>query len=183
MKNRIFKVMKWAGLNLSQFADALQVSPALLSSVKSERTKPTLLLVENIKRIYPEVDVNWLITGEGEMLVGGNAPGGLHILTDGDAEPEEEAVRPSCHRTDSEEPAEQVQQEETVYHAEEQSPMPDTGNGNTAVRREAVSVVAVGQQPEERSCVIPEKKDGPARAVKQVLLMYNDGTYDSFEKQ
>lgn len=183
MKNRIFKVMKWAGLNLSQFADALQVSPALLSSVKSERTKPTLLLVENIKRIYPEVDINWLITGEGDMLVGGSAIGGLHILTEGDTKSEETAVRrPPCTKTNREEPTEQMQPEEARYHAEEQSHISDTENENTAARREAVSVVAVGQQPEERSCDVTEKKDGPARAVKQVLLMYNDGTYDSFEK-
>lgn len=183
MKNRIFKVMKWTGLNLSQFADALQVSPALLSSVKSERTKPTLLLVENIKRIYPEVDVNWLITGEGEMLVGGNAPGGLHILTDDDAEPEAPLPRPSRQPggIDSAEPAETMQPEEDVHHADALLPKPDTTEGmNTAERREVVSVVA--GQPAERKDAIPEKRDD-RRAVRQVLLMYNDGTYDSFEKQ
>jgi len=139
MKDRIFKLMKWAGMNLSQFADALQVSPALLSSVKSERTKPTLLLVENIKKVYPNIDINWLITGEGEMLVG-------------------EEVKP--------EPV-------VVVPAPEQ--------------REVVSVEIPAEKevPSQNNVVEPAKTptdNRQVRAVKQVLLMYNDGTYESFEK-
>lgn len=151
MKDRIFKVMKWSGLNLSQFAEAIQVSPALLSSVKSERTKPTLLLIENIKRVYPEIDINWLITGEGEMQVG--APGGMMIAAETPAkleeEPEPVAVKPA--------------------------------------NREAATVTVTARPVAETATEEPEPKGKcdvrvQLRAVKQVLLMYNDGTYESFEK-
>lgn len=178
MKDRIFKVMKWTGLNLSQFADALQVSPALLSSVKSERTKPTLLLVENIKRIYPEIDINWLITGDGEMLVG-SAPGGLHILTDETAKPAAES--PYGMAGDS-----QAEETKPVNGSREPAMPEQEGAAVTGQTREVVSVEAtqtaarpaVPPTVPAKDTVTPEK-----RTVGQVLLMYNDGTYESFQKQ
>jgi len=149
MKDRIFKVMKWSGLNLSQFAEAIQVSPALLSSVKSERTKPTLLLVENIKKVYPSIDINWLITGEGSMIAGN--VGGLVIATEEEEKPEK---APAPAPTPAPEPV---------------------------IKREVVTVSAkpAEKEPETRK---EEHKKEPVRAVRQVLLMYNDGTYESFEK-
>lgn len=72
MKDRIFEVMKMVGMNPTDFANAIEISPAVLSSIKSGRTKPTLFLVEKIKSVYPNVNINWLITGEGEMLTDTN---------------------------------------------------------------------------------------------------------------
>lgn len=160
MKDRIFEVMKWTGQNLSQFADAIQVSPALLSSVKSERTKPTLLLLENIKRVYPEVDINWLITGEGNMLVDAD---GLAFAT----EKKEE-------KQDFAEPA----KEESQSHAAKEVRKPDATEDVRTDKREDVSIET--KQTEEPQH--PSEKNELKRSVKQVLLMYNDGTYESFEK-
>ena len=68
MKNRIFTFIESKQITPTEFANVIGVSPAAISSIKTGRTQPTLSLVEKIKQYYPEVDVNWLIFGKGEML-------------------------------------------------------------------------------------------------------------------
>jgi len=181
MKDRIFKVMKWTGLNLSQFADAIQVSPALLSSVKSERTKPTLLLLENIKRVYPEIDVNWLVTGNGEMLVG--MPGGLVVATDKETTATMVADVPVADKTTSTDGIKTAINEENNGSATKPivaNDEHDVARPAPAAKKEVVSVAVDNVVANNDS--VQAKGNNPVRAVKQVLLMYNDGTYESFEK-
>lgn len=49
------------------FAQYLDMSPATLSSIYSGRTKPTLNIIEAIKRKFPDISVDWLLFGEGTM--------------------------------------------------------------------------------------------------------------------
>ena len=67
MKNRIFTLIENKQLTPSDFATAIGVSASTISSMKTGRTQPTLALVEKIKYTFPDVDVNWLIFGEGEL--------------------------------------------------------------------------------------------------------------------
>ena len=49
------------------FADFLQQSPATVSSIFNGRTKPTLNIIEAIKMKIPDISVDWLIWGTGQM--------------------------------------------------------------------------------------------------------------------
>ena len=49
------------------FAQYLDMSPATLSSIYSGRTKPTLNIIEAIKRKFPDISVDWLLFGVGSM--------------------------------------------------------------------------------------------------------------------
>lgn len=51
-----------------EFANFIKISPASLSSVFNGRTRPTLNIIEAIKSKMPDVDINWLLFGEGDML-------------------------------------------------------------------------------------------------------------------
>lgn len=66
MVNRIFTFIESQQLTPTEFADKIGVSRASISSIKTGRTQPTLSLVEKIKQHFSDVDVNWLIFGEGE---------------------------------------------------------------------------------------------------------------------
>lgn len=179
MKERIFKVMKWTGLNLSQFADAIQVSPALLSSVKSERTKPTLLLVENIKKVYPDIDINWLITGSGNMIVGSSAEPGL------------------CANTNDTTPTEEKSVTEPVAIPTNISvvdPLPSSAsNENTSSATPASISTSRASSPSISSPEVQHNMPSndmaaqncdntSIKAVKHLLLLFNDGTYETYEK-
>ena len=49
------------------FADFLQQSPATLSSIFNGRTKPTLNVIDAIKVKIPDISIEWLLYGTGDM--------------------------------------------------------------------------------------------------------------------
>ena len=51
------------------FADYIQQSPATLSSIFNGRTRPTLNIVEAIKKKIPNISTDWLMFGTGDMYL------------------------------------------------------------------------------------------------------------------
>ena len=51
----------------SEFADYIGLAPATLSSIFNGRTRPTLNVVEALKRKIPDINIDWLLMGFGEM--------------------------------------------------------------------------------------------------------------------
>lgn len=49
------------------FAQFIDMSPASLSSIFNGRTKPTLNIVEAIKKKIPDINIDWLLFGIGDM--------------------------------------------------------------------------------------------------------------------
>lgn len=70
MKDRIRQVMEWAQLSQQDFAARLDISPASLSNILTGRTNPTNTYIRAIHRVFPEINVNWLMFDEGTMLEG-----------------------------------------------------------------------------------------------------------------
>lgn len=67
MKDRIMQIMKTENMTQQEFAQTLDLSPASLSSIFNGRTNPTNNHVQAIHRCFPNINVNWLMFGEGEM--------------------------------------------------------------------------------------------------------------------
>ena len=57
MKERIKQIMESQHMTQQTFAQFIQISPASLSSIFNDRTKPTLAIVEAICAIFRVVDV------------------------------------------------------------------------------------------------------------------------------
>ncbi|RKV82203.1 MAG: XRE family transcriptional regulator, partial [Alloprevotella sp.] len=57
------------GFSQQNFAAKLDVAPATISSIFTGRTNPTNKLVQAIHKAFPTVDTNWLMFGEGEMML------------------------------------------------------------------------------------------------------------------
>ena len=55
-------------LSSSQFADKLEIQRSAISHLLSGRNKPSILILEKIIRHFPDVDINWLIMGKGNIL-------------------------------------------------------------------------------------------------------------------
>jgi len=69
LKDRIKKLMEDQHMTQQVFADFLQQSPATLSSIFNGRTRPTLNIVDAIKTKIPDISIEWLLYGTGEMYV------------------------------------------------------------------------------------------------------------------
>lgn len=69
MKDRVKQVQDHYRLSQKQFASELCVAEATISSIYRGRTSPTNNLIQAIHTAYPAINVNWLMFGEGEMLL------------------------------------------------------------------------------------------------------------------
>ena len=68
LKERISKVIGYSALSLSEFADEIEVQRSSISHITSGRNKPSLDFLIKIKNRFPDLEWEWLIEGEGEML-------------------------------------------------------------------------------------------------------------------
>lgn len=69
MKDRIKQIQDSTGMTQSDFAHHIGLSPAALSSIYGGRTNPTLKTVECIQSKFPDINLIWLINGEGNMFL------------------------------------------------------------------------------------------------------------------
>lgn len=84
MKDRIRMVMEDRHMTQQTFAQFIGMSPASLSSIFNGRTKPTLNIIEAIKKKIPNISTDWLLLGVGNMYddVSGNTVSGTQDTTD-----------------------------------------------------------------------------------------------------
>jgi len=69
MKDRIRQIMESQHMTQQVFADYIGQSPATLSSIFNGRTRPTLNIVEAIKKKIPNISTDWLMFGSGDMYL------------------------------------------------------------------------------------------------------------------
>lgn len=67
LKDRIKQLMEDQHMTQQVFADYLQQSPATLSSIFNGRTRPTLNVVDAIRKKFPDISIEWLLYGDGSM--------------------------------------------------------------------------------------------------------------------
>lgn len=75
MKDRIRQIMETQHMTQQVFAQLIELAPATLSSIFNGRTRPTLNVVEAIKKKIPDINTEWLLFGTGSMY-SGSADGG-----------------------------------------------------------------------------------------------------------
>ena len=68
MKDRILEIIKYYNLSSSQFANEIGIQRSAISHILSGRNKPSLDLILKILNKFPEINTDWLILGNGEMI-------------------------------------------------------------------------------------------------------------------
>ena len=64
VSKRISKIINEKKISASKFASTIDVKRSNLSHILSRRNKPSIDFFHKIKKAYPEIALNWLITGE-----------------------------------------------------------------------------------------------------------------------
>lgn len=152
MTNRIFLFIESQQLTPTEFADKIGVSRAAISSIKTGRTQPTLTLVEKIKQHFPDVDINWLIFGEGDFG------------------PKKQSVQ-DLENTLFEMDELQVSTDTDILKKD-----------NLASEHKVVYIAEQPQIQEEKIEDIVRQKDSKSKVLKKVILLYDDGSFDEFAK-
>lgn len=133
------------------FADFLQQSPATLSSIFTGRTRPTLNIVDSIKVKIPNISVEWLLYGTGDMYI---------------SYPEEDRTTPSVNSGDG--------QEQMINF---DAPLSTSGQVSppAALMTQGVKTTHPEFVREEVKIV-----DKPPRRVTEIRVYYDDQTYETF---
>ena len=159
MVNRIFTFIESLQLTPTEFADTIGVSRASISSIKTGRTQPTLSLIEKIKQRFPNVDINWLILGEGDAPIVNRSEQEIELFTNDEVKAEIEVTQTSSNDDTAANEYQAVYIAETPRKIEEE---PQVINRETNAPVQSIS----------------ERK----RSVKKVILLYDDGSFEEFNK-
>ena len=158
-KDRIKQIMESQHMTQQVFADFLQQSPATLSSIFNGRTRPTLNIVDAIKAKIPNISIEWLLYGTGEMYA---QP----------AEPVEDAA--SGNNV--------VPQDMLLQFDERSTPHNAPNSGYPIPKVAGVSFAQPGVQARHQEYVKEEVKivEKEPRKVTEIRVYYDDQTYETF---
>ena len=69
MNKRFQKWLNYNDLNPNKLAENINVSRATISHIMSGRNKPSVDFLHKILNKYPDLNLNWLVTGNGSMKI------------------------------------------------------------------------------------------------------------------
>lgn len=145
-------------MSQKEFSAAIGISQASLSSILNGRTMPTNRHVEAIHRRFPEINTNWMMFGEGEMLGTsqnvGTTPTGASETTDMDGE----SVRPEETTNIHSDVSQSYNSEPTFPEGIQQS---------QAIVSEIVKY-------------LDNHMDKPRRRVREIQIIYDDDILETF---
>ncbi len=70
---RLREVVKYYRYTQDDFAKIIGTSKANLFNYFADKTKPNIEIIARLKKEHPDLNIDWLITGEGNLLVNKNA--------------------------------------------------------------------------------------------------------------
>jgi phage repressor protein C with HTH and peptisase S24 domain len=68
---RIFCFIDYKGISVNEFSKSINVSNGYLAKQRISNANVGSHIIEKIVNMYPNISIEWLITGQGEMLRGG----------------------------------------------------------------------------------------------------------------
>ena len=139
------------------FADYLGIGAATLSSIFNGRTRPTINIVEAVKKKIPNISTDWLMFGSGDMY-----------LSDF---PQDDTLQTGPNQG-------------TEYTPSTQNPMLDFAESPSPTPKNAPSTVPNPNSVRNTRLDFEYKEvktiDKPARKIMEIRVFYDDQTYDTF---
>lgn len=176
MKERIRLIQEQLGLSQIEFANKLGISPASLSSIYTGRTNPTNNHVMAIHKAFPQINVNWLMFGEGDMTEGGVV--GAVLNENGEAVNNNDEGGLENGKSDT-----SVSPAGLALFSSEGKEVP----GGDVVSRmglaDGVNSSHLGVFNEDsysRRSKNTNIIDKPVREIKEIRVFFSDGTYEAF---
>ena len=158
MKDRIRQIMESQNMTQQLFADYIGQSPATLSSIFNGRTRPTLNIVEAIKKKIPNISTDWLMFGSGEMYL-----------------PDQNPENGSQEMSDQGSDGTSMTQNLMFDFDPSASPTPQNGPSSTQNINSVRNTRPEIQQTEVKFI------DKPQRKIVEIRVFYDDQTFDTFE--
>ncbi len=68
ISDRIKILIEELGLDSKTFATILKINPSSISHLTSGRNKPSFDFLRQVAKEFPQVNIDWLLTGKGEIF-------------------------------------------------------------------------------------------------------------------
>ena len=183
IKDRIKQLMESMNMSQKDFARLLNMSSGSLSNIFLGRNRPTNNHTMAIHKAFPNVNINWLLFGEGQMYdqrpssSAGNAPS---LFEEGDnvtgGEVDEMASGLQQTPTNLQQVASGSQQTSSSFPPVSTSSLA----AGTGTDRPLPFTLSAAPQRVRTSTPRPAKVEYVRRQVKEIRVFYDDGTYESF---
>lgn len=170
MQNRIRQIMDHFGFSQQNFAAKLDVAPATISSIFTGRTNPTNKLVQAIHKAFPTVDTNWLMFGEGEMMLSQESTESTLEETAGENGITANAADSTLFGDDVHESVLGNPNSNMGYSAA------SSGGNTRGVRRDGAGIA----QQYGGMLDVANFMDKKMRKIKEIRVFYDDGTFEVF---
>lgn len=163
MKERIKKIMETEDLTPARFADSLDIGRAVISHILNGRNNPSLEVITRILTNMPQINSDWLLTGNGQMYKGDNLPHSYNGNGNGNINSETKNIIPDLFAQIPVETSVNVHNhpEKTEYAKQEEE-----SSSSNAIQN-----------------IVNEKiiyKEKPARKIRQIIIYYDDNTFETF---
>ncbi len=176
MIQRIQKIIRYKNLTSSRFADKIGVPRSTISHILSERNKPSLEVIQKILDAFPDLQTQWLVRGEGQMVKG------EHTLF-----PEEDfndTEQDTMHyKTQQEKPVDEKDEFSSISSQENKNDDTETSSREILKGEEGISRTKEMERTSQ-SRETAEKKETPATArqgkIVRVLLFYDNGRFKEY---
>ena len=159
IEERIRQIMESENLSQQDFAKLLEISPASLSSIFNGRTRPTHNHTNAIHKAFPNLNINWLLFGEGEMY---------------------EKTIPNLNTSVND--ADSVNSDAVKVYDSIQNKRPADPDGSDVLRGGYQTSFFENRDLRESGKNSKNFHIRP-RQVKEIRVFYDDGTYESFVPQ
>lgn len=152
MRNRIKLIMESENMTPARFADKLHIGRAVVSHILNGRNNPSLDVITRILTQMPNINSDWLLTGNGEMYKTKGKP-----------------------RSDNK-PIDQPSSFPNLF-----SNLTEKESESTDSKYRKESTVNI--EDKLIDSIINERittKDRSHRKIKQIIICYNDNTFETF---
>ena len=165
MKDRILHIMRIENMSQQDFARSLEISPATLSNIFNGKTNPTGNHVAAIHRRFPNISVDWVMFGEGNMYK---------------SSPESESQDLDSSQKDDEHTY--INKVESEGETCPQKTLFSDGLPDYTTRQ----TVSDGNIPSESPIPVLREVvkfiDKPQRKITEIRIFFDDGTYEVFSR-
>lgn len=151
MDERIKQLYESLHINQQTFAEFLGVSPATISSIIKHKSKPSLKIIEAIRKRYPNISLDWLMFGNGPMFL--------------DEKSNDSASAPAPSTSEQNEP---------VLDFSDDSDSEVSAPSPTPFSKSVIST------PKNTEKIVTKYVDKPQRHIAQIMVIYDDQTLETF---
>ena len=159
MNTRLQQFLAAENMSQAQFADSIKVARAGVSHIIGGRNKPSFEFIINTMKRYPELNIEWLLTGKGKMYL--NSPS------------QQPALANDAHGDGY---ADEIPVFEDGLFSSQENPVPEV-HAPAPVREESkedVTPIAYHKAEEQEKTVARQRK------ATKIIVFYDDGTFQEF---